>query len=95
MASRHVATMSRLWSAGRSAVYSTAAIRTALVALALGIAAPAAHADNSDEKPRQPDANVQRTAQSLPPARVILPAPWEPAASAHPAAAPAVSTERK
>ncbi|KWV47785.1 hypothetical protein AS156_19295 [Bradyrhizobium macuxiense] len=66
-----------------------------MVALALGVCASVAHADNTDDKPRQPDANVQRTAQSLPPARVILPAPWEPAAPVRPAATPAVSTDRK
>ncbi|WGR95053.1 hypothetical protein MTX26_03495 [Bradyrhizobium sp. ISRA443] len=87
MAQRHVATMNNPWCAG--------AIGIVLLALALAAYATIAHADNARGGPRQPDANVQRTAQIPPPARVILPAPWEPAAPARSAAAPAGSTDHK
>ncbi|QOZ37138.1 hypothetical protein XH92_40945 [Bradyrhizobium sp. CCBAU 53421] len=57
--------------------------------LALGIAV--ARADNTGDEPQPAHVNagVQRAAQTLPPARVILPAPWEQAAPAQPVAAPA------
>ncbi|WP_050406123.1 hypothetical protein [Bradyrhizobium embrapense] len=60
-----------------------------LAAMAMGIAV--ARADSAGEEPRSAnaDASVQRAAQNLPPARVILPAPWEQAAPAQPVAAPA------
>ncbi|MHC6153345.1 hypothetical protein ACVSQB_16335 [Bradyrhizobium elkanii] len=65
------------------------------VALTLGIHVAIARADNSGDEPRPENANVQRAAQNLPPARVILPAPWEQAAPAQPVAAPAKPADRK
>ena len=64
-----------------------------LAALALGITI--ARADNSGDEQHPANANVQRAAQLPPPARVILPAPWEQAAPAQPVAAPAKSEVRK
>ncbi|MGY3530952.1 hypothetical protein [Bradyrhizobium sp. USDA 4452] len=62
-----------------------------LAAMAMGITIAVARADSAGEEPRSAnaDASVQRAAQNLPPARVILPAPWEQAAPAQPVAAPA------
>ncbi|WP_407150039.1 hypothetical protein [Bradyrhizobium sp. ORS 86] len=87
MTQRRVATIDNPWRAG--------AIGILLLALAFAAYATIAHADNAHSGPPQPDANVQRTAQISPPARVILPAPWEPAAPARSAAAPAGSTDHK
>lgn len=74
-----------------------ASIRAGLVltALLLGIIGAVARADNSSNEPQQPDADAQRTEQTSPPARVILPAPWEQATPAPPVARPAVAQERK
>ncbi|MCC8982751.1 hypothetical protein [Bradyrhizobium acaciae] len=66
-----------------------------LAALALGITIAIARADNSGDEQHSADANVQRAAQLPPPARVILPAPWEQATPAQPVAAPAKSEVRK
>lgn len=65
-----------------------------LAALALGITIAIARADNPGDAPPAA-ANMQRTSQTLPPARVILPAPWEQAASPQPVVAPAQSQGRK
>ncbi|KTT92040.1 hypothetical protein, partial [Mammaliicoccus sciuri] len=46
-----------------------------LAALALGITIAIARADNPGDAPQPATANMQRTSQTLPPARVILPAP--------------------
>jgi len=64
-----------------------------LAALALGITI--ARADNSGDEQHSTNANVERAAQLPPPARVILPAPWEQAPPAQPAAAPVKSEVRK
>ncbi|MCC8950340.1 hypothetical protein ACVMIH_004935 [Bradyrhizobium sp. USDA 4503] len=77
----------------RSAVLVGAALGS--VALALGIDVATARADNARDEPRPENANVQRAAQNPPPARVILPAPWEQAAPAQPVAAPAKPADRK
>ena len=66
-----------------------------LAALALGITIAIARADNPGDAPQPATANMQRTSQTLPPARVILPAPWEQAASPQPVVAPAQSQGRK
>jgi hypothetical protein len=63
--------------------------------LALGITIAIARADNPGDAPQPATANMQRTSQTLPPARVILPAPWEQAASPQPVVAPAQSQGRK
>ena len=63
-----------------------------VVILALCACNTIARADNGAGEPRQPDAAAERTAERLPPARVILPAPWEQAAPVRPAVAP---TDRK
>ncbi|MDH2385790.1 hypothetical protein [Bradyrhizobium sp. CER78] len=66
--------------------------------LALGITIAIARADNSGAAPQPASApasaNVQRASQTLPPARVILPAPWEQAAPMQPVAAPAKPADR-
>lgn len=70
--------------------------RLAMAAFALGVCAVLAYADGADGGHRPPDANIQRTTQDLPPARVILPAPWEQASPvAPPAGAPERSTDRR
>ncbi|MCS3453402.1 MULTISPECIES: hypothetical protein [Bradyrhizobium] len=66
-----------------------------LAALALGMTVAIARADNAGDEPQPANANVQRAAQNPPPARVILPAPWEQAAPAQPVAAPAKPEVRK
>ena len=81
--------------APRRTVSRTGKASFAWAALALCMCGVAARADNADGAPRQPDASTQRTAQTLPPARVILPAPWEQATPAQPAVVPATSSERK
>lgn len=50
-----------------------------------------ARADNLADERRRQDATVQPTVQPPPPARVILPAPWEPATPTRPATAQAES----
>ncbi|WP_407168168.1 hypothetical protein [Bradyrhizobium sp. ORS 111] len=87
MAPRHVVATSRLLSA--------VSLRLAVAAVALAARAPIAHADEMDSRARPSDPHVQRTAQNPPPARVILPAPWEPAAPERSAAAPAGPTDHK
>ncbi|GKQ53293.1 hypothetical protein [Bradyrhizobium sp. Ce-3] len=68
-----------------------------LAAMALGITIAIARADNAGDEPHSANAtvNVQRAAQIPPPARVILPAPWEQAAPAQPVAAPAKPAHRQ
>ncbi|WP_375785614.1 hypothetical protein ACE10Z_40160 [Bradyrhizobium sp. Pha-3] len=68
-----------------------------LAALALGITIAIARADNAgdEQHPANASVNVQRAAQIPPPARVILPAPWEQAAPAQPVAAPAKPADRE
>lgn len=78
----------------RSAASIGAAAAFAAAALVIQIAG--ASADNADGTAPQADANVQRTAQNPPPARVILPAPWEQATPAPPpAVVPAGATGRR
>ncbi|MCC8943342.1 hypothetical protein H8A99_44815 [Bradyrhizobium sp. Arg68] len=95
MASHHLAIMRGL----RPAVVRSAALIGAapvVVAMALGIWVAVAYADHANgEPPPQADANLQRAAQSPPPARVILPAPWEQAAPARPVTPPAEPTNRR
>ncbi|MCA1398491.1 hypothetical protein [Bradyrhizobium sp. BRP56] len=94
MTSSHPAILNR---PRAGAVRSAALVGAALgsVALALGIDVAIARADNSGDEPRPENSNVQRAAQNPPPARVILPAPWEQAAPAQPVAAPAKPADRK
>lgn len=102
MTSSHLAILNR---ARPAMLRSTASIGAGLVAglvaglglaaLALGIYIAIARADNAGDEPRPANANVQRAAQNPPPARVILPAPWEQASPAQPVAAPAKPEERK
>ncbi|MGY4575435.1 hypothetical protein [Bradyrhizobium sp. USDA 3256] len=94
MTSSHPAILNR---PRAGAVRSAALVGAALgfVALALGIHVAIARADNSGDEPRPENANVQRAAQNPPPARVILPAPWQQAAPAQPVAAPAKPADRK
>ncbi len=75
----------------------TAAIKAILVActLALGLCATLAQADDSAGERRPQDTRLQRTDQLPPPARVILPAPWEPTTPTRPATAPADSAGPK
>ncbi|QIG96856.1 MULTISPECIES: hypothetical protein [unclassified Bradyrhizobium] len=94
MASSHLAILNKRRSAMlRSAGSIGAALGS--IALTLGIAIAIAHADSASDEPRPANANVQRAAQNLPPARVILPAPWEQAAPTAPVAAPAKPADRK
>lgn len=98
MTSSHPAIMNR---ARPAMLRSAASIGAGLVAglglaaLALGIYIAIARADNAGDEPRPANANVQRAAQIPPPARVILPAPWEQASPAQPVAAPAKPEQRK
>ena len=96
MTSSHPAILNRTRVA-RSAASIGAGLVAAvgLVALALGIQVAIARADNDRVAPEPANADVQRAAQHLPPARVILPAPWEQAAPAQPVAAPARRDDRK
>lgn len=68
-----------------------------LAVMAMGITIAVARADSASEEPRpaNADASVQRAAQNLPPARVILPAPWEQAAPAQQVTAPANPADHK
>ncbi|WP_298368279.1 hypothetical protein [uncultured Bradyrhizobium sp.] len=68
-----------------------------LAVLALGITIAVARADNAGDEPQPAHVNagVQRAAQTLPPARVILPAPWERAAPAQPVATSAKPSDHK
>ncbi|PDT74656.1 hypothetical protein [Bradyrhizobium sp. C9] len=68
-----------------------------LAIMAMGITIAIARADSASEEPRpaNADAGVQRAAQNLPPARVILPAPWEQAAPAQQVTAPANPADHK
>jgi hypothetical protein len=100
MTSSHLAILNRptnrsMNGSWTGAVQSAASVGAGVgfVALALGIAI--AHADNASDEPRQPDAHVQRAAQNLPPARVILPAPWEQAVPVQPVATPAKPADQK
>ncbi|PAY09031.1 MULTISPECIES: hypothetical protein [Bradyrhizobium] len=92
MTSSHLAILNR----PRTGV-AAASIGAALgfAALALGITIAIARADNSGDAPQPAAANVQRASQTLPPARVILPAPWEQAAPLQPVAAPAKPADRQ
>ncbi|MFB9262797.1 hypothetical protein ACFFWD_06355 [Bradyrhizobium erythrophlei] len=97
MAPRHIATSDRPRPACDGAARSTGSVTASfmLAAIALGACGSVARADNADGERRQVDGNVQRTAQTPPPARVILPAPWEPAVPLRPAGAPAETADRK
>ncbi|MGY3440940.1 MULTISPECIES: hypothetical protein [unclassified Bradyrhizobium] len=92
MTSSHLAILNR-WRTGVTAASLGAGL--GLAALALGITIAIARADNSGDEQHPANANVQRAAQLPPPARVILPAPWEQATPAQPVAAPAKSEVRK
>lgn len=79
----------------------TAALKAILAASALALAlAPGlcgtlARADDSAGERHPQDARLQRTDQLPPPARVILPAPWEPTTPTRPVPATAGSAGRK
>ncbi|MBR1206218.1 MULTISPECIES: hypothetical protein [unclassified Bradyrhizobium] len=100
MTSSHLATMSSPWTGVVRPVASIGAGVVAglgFVALALDITIAIARADSASDEQRPANANatVQRAAQNLPPARVILPAPWEQAAPAQPVTAPASPADHK
>ena len=63
--------------------------------LVVGFTTTAACADNPDDQRRQQTVGVQRASQLTPPARVVLPAPWEPATPAQPATASTEPSGRK
>ncbi|WP_342708356.1 hypothetical protein AAFG13_23445 [Bradyrhizobium sp. B124] len=94
MTPSHLATMNR---PRTGVVAASIGAGLGLAALALGITTAIARADSAGEEPRPANANatVQRAAQNLPPARVILPAPWEQAAPAQPVTAPANPADHK
>ncbi|WP_166299509.1 hypothetical protein [Bradyrhizobium sp. 2S1] len=94
MTSSHLAAMGSPWTGFVRPVASIGA-GLGFVALALGIMIAIARADSASDEPRPTNANVQRAAQNLPPARVILPAPWEQAAPVQPVGAPAKPADRK
>ncbi|OKO67624.1 hypothetical protein [Bradyrhizobium sp. NAS96.2] len=96
MSSSHLAILNRPRT-GVAAASIGAGLATGLgfAALALGITIAIARADSSVNAPQPASANVQRASQTLPPARVILPAPWEQAAPAQPGAAPAKPADRR
>ncbi len=93
MTSSHLAILDRRTGVARSAALIGAGF--ALVALALGVSVAVVNADGGGEESRPVNATVQRAAQTPPPARVILPAPWEQAAPAQSAAAPAKPADRR
>jgi hypothetical protein len=100
MASRDLAITNRSRPAASSGLRPAASIKagvalTALLLGIIGIIGAMARADNSTSGIRQPDTDAQRTAQTPPPARVILPAPWEQAMPAPSIAKPAAAQERK
>jgi hypothetical protein len=97
MAQRHAASTSRPRSVGLGVAPPRASIRAilALAAAVLGVCAVLAHADNVEGEPRQSDTNVQRAAQTPPPARVVLPAPWEQATPVPTTVTPAAPADRK
>ncbi|MCC8956495.1 hypothetical protein H8B02_24625 [Bradyrhizobium sp. Pear77] len=94
MTSSHLAILNR----PRTGVVAASIVAgLGLAALALGITIAVAHADNAGDEPQPAhvDPGVQRAAQTLPPARVILPAPWEQAAPAQPVATSAKPADHK
>ncbi|MFQ3454273.1 hypothetical protein PMN64_13270 [Bradyrhizobium sp. UFLA01-814] len=92
MTSSHLAILNR---SRTGVVAASIGAGLGLAALALGITIAIARADNSANEPHPANANVQRAAQNSPPARVILPAPWEQAAPAQRVAAPTKPADRK
>ncbi|TWB96247.1 hypothetical protein FBZ93_108289 [Bradyrhizobium macuxiense] len=96
MTSSHLAILNRPRT-GAAAVSIAAGLAAGFgfAAFALGITMVIARADNSGDAPQPASANVQRASQTLPPARVILPAPWEQAAPVQPVAAPAKPADRQ
>ncbi|MCA6124979.1 hypothetical protein J6500_24240 [Bradyrhizobium sp. WSM 1704] len=98
MASHDLATIDKSRPAGSNTLQPAAPVKAslALAALLLGVVGAVAHADNTTSEPRPPaPVDAQRTAQNPPPARVILPAPWEPATATPSATAQAATTSRK
>ncbi len=95
MTPSHLATMSSPWTGVVRSVASIGGF--GFVALALGITIAVARADSAGDEPQPAHVNagVQRAAQTLPPARVILPAPWEQAAPAQPVATSAKPADHK
>ncbi|KIU48642.1 MULTISPECIES: hypothetical protein [Bradyrhizobium] len=93
MTSSHLAILDRQTGVARFAALIGAGL--GLVALALGVSIAVVNADSGGDVPRPANATVQRAAQTPPPARVILPAPWEQAAPAQSAAAPAKPADRR
>ncbi len=93
MTSSHLAILNRRTGVARPAALIGAGF--GFVALALGVSIAVVNADSSGDEPRPVNGNVQRAAQTPPPARVILPAPWEQAAPAQPAAAPAKPVDHR
>ncbi|UFX45947.1 hypothetical protein HAP47_0004315 [Bradyrhizobium sp. 41S5] len=92
MTSSHLAVLNRLRT---GVVAASIGAGLGLAAMALGITV--ARADNAGDEPQPVHANasVQRAAQTLPPARVILPAPWAQAAPAQPVATSAKPSDHK
>ncbi|MGY3693558.1 hypothetical protein ACVIGA_003638 [Bradyrhizobium sp. USDA 3240] len=94
MTPSHLAILNRP-RAGVVAASIGAGLGLAVVAMGITIAVARADSASEESRPANADANVQRAAQNLPPARVILPAPWEQAAPAQPVAAPANPADHK
>ncbi|UGA43688.1 hypothetical protein HU230_0036470 [Bradyrhizobium quebecense] len=94
MTSSHLAILKRLRT---GVVAASIGAGLGLAVLALGISIAVARADNAGDEPQPAHVNagVQRAAQTLPPARVILPAPWEQAAPAQPVATSAKPSDHK
>jgi hypothetical protein len=69
--------------------------RLIVAAIAFGVSAVAAQADSAVSTSQQPGPDAQRAPQNPPPARVVLPAPWEQAVPVPPAAAPVEAAGRK
>lgn len=67
----------------------------AFAIFALSLRGMTARAESREDARQEPRANVQTSSQRSSPVRVILPAPWEPAAPVRPAPAQAEPGERK
>lgn len=88
MATQDIGRAEMQWHTKEGLLRAAAPAILPLAAVALGICVTIARADNTKVERRQQDATVQQAAQLPPPARVVLPAPWETAAPNQPATAP-------
>ena len=95
MITRDIGRAEMRWPASEGILRACALAILPFAALVLGIWVTIARADNPEAERRQQGATMQRAAQLPPPARVVLPAPWESAAPARPATAPKETVNSK